>query len=148
MGFTFLAGCAVNVPGGQWQVDRGVQRAFETGKVFPGHTYYYLGSISGPNSIIAIDNRFTLRTRVWAQVDITEQMLSGWMNWNKTNYAMGCDFSGGVILTPDGQQAGRWYSQNDINIIEMPEPGVLEVFQPHTVSGAVCGTPDAGMRDQ
>jgi hypothetical protein len=145
LGCTFWAGCAATVPGGKWEVDSGVQQAFEAGTVFPDYTYYYLGSSAAPGSIIAIDNRFTLRTRVWAQVDMTEEMLNGWLQWYKTEQITGCDYYGGVILTPDGQQAGLWYSQNIINIIRMPEPGVVEVYQPHTISGATCGESRDGM---
>jgi hypothetical protein len=136
---TFLAGCAAKVPGGKWEVDLSVQQAFESGTVFPDHTYYYLGSVSAPGSIIAINNRIALRTRVWAQVEMNEEILNGWLNWYRTEKTTGCEYYGGVILTPDGQQAGLWYSQNIINIIRMPEPGVIEVYQPHSISGATCG---------
>lgn len=144
-GLIVLPGCAATVPGGKWETDIGVQRAFEAGTVFPDHTYYYLGSSAAPGSIIAISNRFILRTRVWAQVDMTEETLNGWLQWYKTDQITGCDYYGGVILTPDGQRAGLWYSQNIINLIRMPEPGVVEVYQPHSISGATCGTSRDGM---
>ncbi|MBV5319180.1 MAG: hypothetical protein JZU50_15410 [Desulfobulbaceae bacterium] len=134
-----LAGCAAQVPAGRWETDPRVQKSFEAGTLLPNHTYYYLGSYTAPDSVIAIDNRFTLRTRVWAQVDISEQMLNGWLNWYRTeNFGWSCPYQGGVILTPDGQQAGIWYSRNIINIIRMPEPGVLEVYQPVTITGRRC----------
>jgi hypothetical protein len=145
IGCIFFAGCTTAAgPVGKWELDSGVQKAFEAGKVFPDHTYYYLGFYAAPHSVIAVSNRYTLRTRAWAQVDITEQMLQGWLTMFRTENATGCDYYGGVILTPDGQQAGVWYSQNNINIVQTPEPGVLEVFQPHTISGATCGAPDDG----
>ena len=31
-----------------------------------------------------------------------------------------------------------WYSQNIVNIVRMPEPGVLQVFQPHAPAGHTC----------
>ena len=135
-----LNGCAASQPAGKWEIEPEVQLLFESGTVLPDHTYYYLGSYAAPNSIIAISNQFTLRTRVWAQVDLTWDMLNGWLQWYRTeHYPPGCEYQGGVILTPDGQQAGLWYSQNIVNIIRMPEPGVLEVYQPHSISGRTCG---------
>ena len=142
---TLLVGCTATGPAGKWETDLGVQQAFEAGQVFPDHTYYYLGSIAAPGYVIAINNRFTLRTRVWAQVDMTEQKLNGWLSMYQTKRFTGCEYYGGVILTSDGQQAGLWYSQNSINIIRMPEPGVIEVYQPHTISGATCGAEHDGM---
>ena len=135
-----LTGCAASPSGGKWEIEPEVQLLFESGTVLPDHTYYYLGSISAPVSIIAINNQFTLRTRVWAQVDMTGDLLNGWLQWYRTeHYPPGCEYQGGVILTPDGRQAGLWYSRNIVNIIRMPEPSVLEVYQPRSIGGGTCG---------
>lgn len=142
IGCAVLSACAagVDTPAGKWDTDMGVQQLFVSGAVLPDHTYYYIGSIGAPDSIIAIDNRFTLRSRVWAQIEMTEQLLNGWLQWYRTEqYGAGCEYRGGVILTPDGQRAGVWYSQNIVNIIRMPEPGVIEVYQPRSLSGTTCG---------
>ena len=53
-------------------------------------------------------------------------------------------FRGGVILTPDGQQAGVWYSPNIINLVQMPEPGVLVVFQPRSPGLSGCTEQEQG----
>ncbi len=137
-----LSGCAPQVPAGKWETDPNVKKSFEAGTLLPAHTYYYLGSYAAPDSVIAIDNRYTLRTRVWAQADLTPAMLNGWLNWYRTdNFGWNCPYYGGVILTPDGQQVGIWYSPNIRNIIRMPEPGVLEVYQPSSLTGRRCGEP-------
>jgi hypothetical protein len=138
-----VAGCAAGPPGGRWEIEPEVQQMFESGRVLPEHTYFYLGSYNAPDSIIAISTQYTLRTRVWAQVDLTDEMLNRWLQWYRTeHYPAGCEYRGGVILTPDGRQAGFWYSRNIINIIRLPEPGVIEVYQPHSISGGVCGHPN------
>ncbi len=137
--FLLLAGCAASGSSGKWQVNTDVQHAFEAGTLLPDHTYYYIGSIAAPESVIAIDNQFTLRTKVWAQVDMTQERLNSWLQWYKTDDLRVCDFFGGVILTPDGKRAGIWYSVNLFNTIEMPEPGVLVVYQPTSFSGSRCG---------
>jgi len=146
LGLAILAGCAAGPPGGKWEIDPAAQQVFESGTVLPDHAYYYLGSFTAPDSIIAINKQFALRTRVWAQVDLTGQMLNGWLQWYRTeHYGPGCEYRGGVILTPDGRQAGFWYSQNIINIIRMPEAGVIEVYQPHSIAGGTCGKPGNDM---
>lgn len=140
-----LAGCAAQGPTGTWEIDPGVEQLFKAGQLLPDHTYYYLGSITAPESIIAISNQYTLRSRVWAEIEMTEQRLNGWLQWYSTEHYGACDYHGGVILTPDGHQAGVWYSQNIFNVIRMPEPGVLEVYQPYSFLGRRCGEQnDAG----
>lgn len=135
-----LTGCTSMVPTGQWQSDPSVASWFAAGRVLPGYAYYYLGSSTAPDSIIAIDPRYTLRSRVWARIDLDEQILNGWLQWYRSvQPPPGCEFQGGVIATPAGEPAGYWYSRNPINIVHMPEPGVLEVFQPHTLGGGACG---------
>ena len=134
-----LVGCAPRQPAGKWEIEAGVKQLIEAGTLLPDHRYYYLGSITAPDSIIAINNRYTLRSRVWADVDLDEARLNGWLQWWRTeHYGPGCEFRGGLILTPDGQQAGIWYSRNIINLVYMPEPGVLEVYQPRTITGSTC----------
>ncbi|WP_309412431.1 hypothetical protein [Desulfobulbus sp.] len=141
-----LAGCADRQPAGQWAMDSGVQAMFESGTVLPDHAYYYIGSSGAPDSIIAIDRRFTLRTRVWAEIDLTASKLNEWLQWFRTDhYPPDCEFRGGVILTSDGQRAGFWYSRNIVNLVLLPEPGVIEVYQPHSPSGRTCGQERGGM---
>ena len=137
-----LAGCGARLPTGQWQGNTEARHSFEAGTLFPDHTYYYLGSIAGPESVIAIDNRYTLRSKVWAQVDMTQERMNSWLQWYKTDNSRVCDFFGGVILTPDGRRAGMWYSVNLLNTVEMPEPGVLVIYQPTSFSGSKCGMSD------
>ena len=135
-----LAGCAPRQPAGKWEIEPGVQQLIEAGTVLPDHRYYYLGSITAPDSIIAISNHYTLRSRVWADIELNEARLNGWLQWWRTeHYGPGCEYRGGLILTPDGQQAGIWYSRNIMNIVYMPEPGILEVYQPRTITGTTCG---------
>lgn len=134
-----LTGCVGTVPAGKWQVDEEVRQAFVSGVILPEHSYYYLGSVTAPDSIIAIDNHFTLRTKVWAQADFSREMFDAWLNWYRTEKFTACPYYGGVILTPDGKRAGVWYSPNIFNIIQMPEPGVIVVFQPYSYAGKRCG---------
>jgi len=141
-----LAGCAGGPPSGRWLIEPEAQSLFESGTVLPDHAYYYLGSSTAPDSIIAIDHQFTLRTRVWAQIDLTAATLNGWLQWYRTeHHPPGCAYRGGVILAPDGQRAGFWYSRNTINLVYQPEPGIIEVYQPHAAAGLTCGQERDGL---
>ncbi len=138
------SGCAgfnPSRPQGQWLEDEEIQQLTATGTIFPDHSYYYLGSITAPDSFIAIDNHWQLRTRVWAGVEMTPQRLAGWLQWYRSEHDSGCEYRGGRILAPDGRQVGYWYSQNRFNTIYMPETGVIEVYKPHNGAGRVCGEP-------
>lgn len=140
-----VAGCAGNAPSrpqGQWLEEDPVRHAIEAGTVFPGHSYYYLGSITAPDSFIAIDHRWQLRSRVWAEVTMNPERLAGWLQWYRSEHYGACEYRSGRILAPDGSQVGYWYSQNPINTIFMPEPGVIEVYKPHSGAGRVCGEPN------
>lgn len=139
-----LAGCAPTAPSGRWEADNRVGQVFESATVLPNHTYYYLGSITAPDSVIAIDSRFTLQSRVWAEIEISEQILRNWLAWFPVAHSRNCQFRGGVILTPDGRQAGVWYSPNLINLVQEPEPGVLVVFQPRSTGLSGCTDQEQG----
>ena len=137
-----LASCAqhkANVPKGQWVEQEDVLEIIESGVLFSGYNYYYLGSITAPNSFIALDDRFQLRSRAWAQVTMTSKRMAGWLQAYAQEMSGSCSYRAGHIFTPDGTLVGYWYSQNELNNVYMPEPGVLEIYQPHTVGGMVCG---------
>jgi len=142
-----IAGCSMysdQQPTGQWLEDEEIQKVIEKGTLFPNHTYYYLGSISAPDSFIAIDNRWQLRTRVWAEVAMTPQRLNDWLQRLRSEEYGVCEYRAGRILAPDGRPVGYWYSQNPLNTIYMPANGVIEVYKPHDVGGVVCGEARGG----
>ena len=129
----FIEGCTSNIPTGQWESDLEVKNNFETGSSVPNHTYYYWGSYNAPDAIIAIDNHYTLREgNVWAKVERVDvdDSLKNWFRLFKTKGERQAFYSGGVISAPDGRQAGIWYSLCANNIVQMPTPGELVIFQP------------------
>lgn len=143
-GGLLMTGCGaldIQRPQGQWQQDEAVRQRIASGEVFAGHRYYYLGSITAPDAFIAIDQRWQLRSRVWAEVSVSEQRLAGWLQWYRTEHLGFCDYKGGRIFAPDGSQVGYWYAQNPYNLIYSPQPGVLEIYKPHAGGGRVCGEP-------
>lgn len=143
-GGLLMAGCSAidpQRPQGQWLHDEGVRQRIASGEIFAGHSYYYLGSITAPDAFIAIDPHWQLRSRIWAEVAISEQRLAGWLQWYRTEHLGFCDYKGGRILAPDGTQVGYWYAQNPYNTIYAPQSGVIEIYKPHAGGGRVCGEP-------
>jgi hypothetical protein len=127
----------LHAPMGQMKADPDAKKAFEEGKVVPDYTYYYIGSIGQPDSVIGITKPYTLRdAKVWSKVlDMSDKVLRGWLQaWKNDGHALG-DMHGGVLLDPDGKKAGIWYSHFPGSAVRMPKPGMLEVFQPHPLIG-------------
>jgi len=133
-----LTGCVQSTPSGKWARSRDGGISFENRTILPDHTYYFRGNEVTPEAIIAIDNKYTLKTRVWSRVDITQKMLDDWMFWIDTRLSPACPHYGGVILTPDGDKAGVWYSRKWKSVVKTPEPGVLQVYVPYSLSGSLC----------
>jgi len=79
--FLFSNANAANAQYGNWKQDPVVKQQVETGKVLPNHTYYYTGSINGPDCFIALDNHYTLRdSNVWAKADeMSDKVMKGWL---------------------------------------------------------------------
>lgn len=134
----FLSSCArPQYPAGEWLSSLKVADAFEQAWVFRDHTYYYVGSIAKPDGVIAVDNRYRLRdNNVWAQVDVDQSTLREWQHWWRADTFHHCRYHGGLILTPDGRQAGYWYSPFRSNLVQMPEEGILLIYRPRSVTGA------------
>ncbi len=134
-----LAGCGASRPTGRWVTSSDVLQTFRSGTILPHHTYYYTGSPVEPDAVIAIDNSFQLRTKVWSRVDITQKLLDRWMFWAATDMSVLCPYKAGIILAPDGRQVGVWFSKFAFNTIRSPEPGVIEVYLPFAPDNTSCG---------
>jgi len=140
--FIFSNANAMHSKYGHWKQDPAVKAQIETGKVLPNHTYYYTGSINGPECFMAIDNNFKLRdSRVWAKADeMSDKMMKGWLqSMSQSHGKIGLTVKAGDVTTPDGRKAGIWYSHYSVNIVEEPSPGELIIYQPHPIGGKPYG---------
>jgi len=128
-------------PMGVMKADAAAKKTFEDGKALPDYTYYTIGSIVEPDSVIAIKKGYTLRdSRIWTKVeDMSNTMVRTWLQAWKNDGHEFPDMNGGVILTPDGQDAGIWYSHFPGGAVMMPIPKVLDVFQPQPLGGKLPG---------
>ena len=137
--FLLITGCAgISSSSGGLQKRMEVEQLFESGTLLPDHTYYTDGPESDPNAIIAISNRFQLQTKVWSQKDWVAEDLEKAVYWMQFAEYGFCDTEGGVLIAPDGQQIGIWYSKKDIGTIRQPAPGIVEVFPFIYGAGSPC----------
>ena len=135
-----VAGCALGPQGpvGRWQEDSRAGEPFRKRILLSDHTYYWCGDPVMPEAIIAIDNRYTLRTRVWSHRPMTQKVLDDWMFWIDKDLDFHCSYRSGIILSPDGRQVGIWYAKKRISVVTEPEPGVLQVYPPWNPAGSIC----------
>lgn len=131
-------GCVAKGPTGRWQQNQDAQKLFTSASILENHSYYYTGQKAKPDAIIAIDNAYRLQSKLWIAIDVTPKLIKEWLAWYKSEFSMYCTYRGGYIMTPDQQVAGIWYSKELLNTIYSPEPGVVEVYLPHSAPGSMC----------
>jgi len=127
-----LAGCAT--PNyGSLQTSSEITELFESGRILSDHLYYYSGFREIPDAIVAIDQRYTLRSRVWNYFDPTPDMLRNW--GFRMTQVQPAPTLGAVILASDGSRVGVWFSslrqtsvrtanQNEVMIAAPEAPGL------------------------
>ena len=138
---SFLAGgCASKAEKQNWgkivQAGEATQLV-ESATVLPDHTYYFTGPEAGPDAIIAIDNRLTLESKYWIKVDKVAEKLKDWNRYidnahsfKSSNARVMLRYEGFWIMTPDGKQAGLWYSRHDNTVIQFPDPSTIIIYAP------------------
>ncbi|AGF78424.1 hypothetical protein UWK_01867 [Desulfocapsa sulfexigens DSM 10523] len=119
-----------------------VEQLFESGTLLPDHTYYIDGSEVEPDAIIAISKKFHLQTKIWTRREWTAEEFKKAVFWMQTGEYGFCNTEGGVLIAPDGQQIGFWYSKRDIGTIRQPAPGTVEVFPFKFRPGSPCSRQD------
>ena len=130
--FFLITGCAAPTDHGSLIRTDEVKNTFESATVIPDHTYYYYGPQAAPEAIIAIHKSYTLQNakNYWVGVDITEKMLQDWNRIIDNNTRMKFPYWGSRIMTPDGKQAGYWYSKQTHTVVRFPSENVIVVYTP------------------
>ena len=128
----FLAGgCAVPSNYGRMVRDGEVAKFIESATVLPNHTYYFTGPEARPDAIIAIDNSFTLTSKYWIKVDDVANKLKDWNSLIDNAHRITWDtYEGFQIMTPDGRQAGIWYSLYDYTVVQFPDSSTIILYTP------------------
>jgi hypothetical protein len=98
---------------GKFVYDETVDDTFEQLSVLPDHRYYFSGGDSNPDVIIAIDNRYTLASKLWKPIEMTEAQLKRWVH-NPSRRSIIYPYTyGRQILDDQGNRVGVWYALHD-----------------------------------
>jgi len=129
-----LTACVTTGPS-SYSYSQEVDRIFEPPPtLLKDHTYYYIGTSTEPDAIIAIDNQFTMTSKVWSKVDITQKILDDWAFWIDTYLGWwSCPYRGVQLLAPDGRQVGVGYSRWTFSVVKMLGPNEITVYQPQAL---------------
>jgi hypothetical protein len=106
-----LMGCAGIY--GRFVYDEAVDDVFEQLSVLPDHNYYYSGPDSYPDVIIAIDEKYTLASKLWKPIEITAAQLKKWVFYPSRRAQYYPYTYGRRILDDQGNRIGVWYSLQD-----------------------------------
>lgn len=129
---SLAVGCAVPKNHGKMVRADEVAKNVESATVLPNHTYYFTGPEAQPDVIIAINNSFTLQSKYWIKVDDVENKLKDWNRLIDNAHRVRNVYEGFHIMTPDGRQAGIWYSEYDYTVVQFPDPSTIILYTPTT----------------
>jgi hypothetical protein len=106
-----LSGCATVGSQGRLQNNLEVSDMFVNGPLSPDYNYYFSGPRNNPRAIMGLDKKFYLESNRWQSVDPASGQIQTMMRalTNQKGFAK-ANF-GSVILDPDGNRIGVWYSR-------------------------------------
>ncbi len=124
-----LAGCA-SPNYGSLKLSSEITELFESGRILPDHRYYYSGFAQIPDAIIAVDQAYSLRSRIWQYFEPTSATLSNWVY--RIRATSGATPAGSLILGPDGGRIGAWYASLRQTAVRITDQNELVIAPPAT----------------
>jgi hypothetical protein len=127
-----IAGCASSGNYGRLQRSRDVDQIFRTYRVLPDHKYYFTGPDGRPDAIMGIQNEYTLETTQWTQFNLFDDTLKKGVdsiNFHHSTRVRHYPY-GFLILDPEGNRLGIWYSIWDWTTVIVKGDNRIEVFPP------------------
>jgi hypothetical protein len=113
---------------GKLQSSHDVTELFDKAQVLPEHIYYYSGLQGVPDAIIAIHPNYSLRAKLWKQVDFSPTTLQKWTY--RMSYVHLVTPQGAWILGPKGDQLGIWFSAQKQTAVRLDSQNRLVVAPP------------------
>jgi len=131
----FMLTSCVTIPPASYSYDQAIDTMFQPpATLLENHTYYFIGTSVEPDAVIAVDNRFSMTSKVWSKVDITQEMLDNWVFWFDTYQGWwSCPYRGVKLLAPDGAQVGVGYSRWTFSVIKSPTPDTIVIYPPRAL---------------
>jgi hypothetical protein len=115
---------------GTFKRDRDIAKLFEEGRVLPDFTYYTTGSDAEPMAILGIHNDYSLRSRLWKEVELNESALKSWVKAMSSDFEYAPMTSGFLILDDAERTVGIFYAmkktkvkieKNNAVIVHLPD---------------------------
>jgi hypothetical protein len=145
--FLIIGGCASTTNnknlGQGIRENHEVTRKYRSLTIDPNYHYYYSGRELQPDVVMGIDKKFTVQSKFWHQIDLTEEQLDKWVTWGdrerdnegfSSRYLM--KYQGAYILDPEGQVVGDWYSKKDLGVFEFPGNNIIIPHPPRNRAGS------------
>ena len=116
---------------GRLESRKAVQQAFQNHQTLPDHKYYYAGVRSKPTVIVGINQNYQLTDRMWIEIDSESEdfgIIIDRVSLLNTDFRI--QAWGFVILDPEGQEAGVWYSIIRSAAVRIDENGQINKLYP------------------
>jgi hypothetical protein len=83
---------------------------------------------------VAIDSKYSMNSKVWSRVDITQKQLDDWaFQFDTYSGWYSCPYRGVVLYATDGSKVGVGYSKWTFSIAKITAPGELVVYPPQAL---------------
>lgn len=122
--------CGCSAQYGRLEHSRELTRAFRSGHVFSGYLYYYSGYEQVPTGIIGIQERYSLNSRIWREIDLTDIQLRQMVARMARIYNVSP--RGSWILDADGRRVGIWYSARYQTTVRLNPDHQITVVSPES----------------
>jgi hypothetical protein len=113
---------------GKLQSSHDITQLFDNAQVLKDHTYYYSGLQGVPDAIIGIHPNYSLRAKLWQQVDFSHKSLKTWTY--RMRYVHLVRPQGSYILGPEGKRLGIWFSAQRQTSVRLDRENRLVVSPP------------------
>lgn len=127
---------------GSIKESREITNMYGTYTIEPDLNYFYYGRELQPDAIMGIRKNYTIQSKFWHAVALTEDQLKNWVVWGNRGTGERCAssryngrYQGADILDPDGNVIGNWYSKRDWGIFEFPGNNVVIPHPPRNQEG-------------
>jgi hypothetical protein len=124
----WAVGCSQNYGRINWDPD--ITKAFEANQVEPGYNFYQYTVGMQVYAIVGLDPKLEMQSRIWRKLardteDFKVAISRIWYN----DYQLPEEPRGAVIMNPDGEKVGVYFSSLHIVVIKF-EPGNQVMVMP------------------
>ena len=128
LGLFFLLCSCAGSNYGKLEASQEVTKIFDTYQILSDHSYYYSGMQSVPDAIVGIYSSYSLKSKMWQQVDFSSFVLRKLVD--RMSYVHAVTPRGAWILGPDGNRIGVWYSGRYQTMVRVGEGNRVVIAPP------------------